>query len=97
MYTLFAINCSDWEDADLPLTYEFAYESFNKESVFFIGDTPFINSVYLPMGHEKSDFNLTVKIRVVDRLGAATTLRVLIKVSECYTSKQICVRLFQSE
>lgn len=84
MYTLFAINCSDWEDADLPLTYEFAYESFNKESVFFIGDTPFVNSVYLPMGHEESDFNLTLKIRIIDRLGAATTLRILIKVSECY-------------
>lgn len=62
--------------------------------MFFIGDTSFINSVYLPMGHEKSDFNLTVRIRIVDRLGAATTLRVLIKVSECYTSKQIGVRLF---
>ena len=82
MHTLFTINCSGWEDVDLPLTYEFASERSNKESVFLISQIPHANSLYLPMGQDKNLFNLTLKIKVIDGLGAAFIVRISVKVSE---------------
>lgn len=80
MNTSFAINCSDWADPDQPLTYEFAYINYFQDNVFFVSHEPFSSSVVLPMGHETNNFTLFMVLRVIDRLGAATTWPVTIQV-----------------
>ena len=83
MNTSFAINCSDWQDPDQPLTYEFSYINYEHESVFYVSREPFAPSVVLPMGHEDNDFKLTLNIQITDRLGASAIKKVLIKVGGC--------------
>ena len=79
MNTSFTINCSNWADPDPPLSYEFSYINYIQESVFFVSRETSA-SVFLPMGHEANDFNLTLKMRILDNLGAATTETIEIKV-----------------
>ncbi|XP_068694084.1 polycystin-1-like protein 2 [Montipora foliosa] len=95
MHTLFRINCSGWEDVDLPLTYEFAYERSNKESVFLISQNQDANSLYLPMGQDKNHFNLTLKIKVIDGLGAASIVRISVKVTNI-SLKDVSTGLLES-
>lgn len=73
MSTKFTINCTGWQDPDKPLTYEFAYINL-QESVFYVSQKSYVENIFLPMGHEDKDFDLTLRIRIVDRLGAAETL-----------------------
>lgn len=70
MRTKFTINCTGWQDPDKPLTYEFAYINLQK-SVFYVSQKSYVENIFLPMGHEDKDFDLTLRIRIVDRLGAA--------------------------
>ena len=79
MNTSFSINCTGWADPDKPLKYEFLYVNYVQESVFYVSHDPFA-SVVLPTGHESNDFNLTLKMRIIDHLGAAATEKVEVKV-----------------
>ena len=80
MNTSFTISCSGWADPDQPLIYEFAYINSLQPSVFYVSRISNASSIVLPMGHEDDDFKLTIRIRVMDRFGAATTLSFDIKV-----------------
>ena len=83
MHTPFMIRCTDWQDDDQPLTYEFAYLNV-QESVFFLSRISYAESIFLPMGHEDNDFKLSLRIRIIDKLGAATTKAFTIQVRESH-------------
>lgn len=86
MNTSFSINCTGWADPDPPLTYEFLYINYFQESVFFVSRDSSA-SVVLPMGHESNDFNLTLKMRIIDHLGAATIETIVVQV---LSEKKVC-------
>jgi len=83
MNTSFTINCSGWEDPDQPLTYQFSYINYVQASVFYVSGEPIAPAVVLPMGHENNDFNLTLNIRISDRLGASAIKKLEVKVGRC--------------
>ena len=83
MDTPFTISCTGWQDDDQPLTYEFAYLNV-QESVFFLSRISYAKSIFLPMGHEDNDFKLSLRIRIIDKLGAATTIPFTIQVRKSH-------------
>lgn len=83
MHTPFRIRCTGWQDDDQPLTYEFAYLNV-QESVFFLSRISYAEKIFLPMGHEDNDFKLSLRIRIIDKLGAATTIPFKIQVRESH-------------
>ncbi|XP_022779645.1 uncharacterized protein LOC111321123 [Stylophora pistillata] len=80
MNTSFRINCSHWMDPDQPLTYEFAYVNYYQDNVFFTSHEPISSSVLLPMGHESKNFTLHMRLKVIDRFGAANVSQITIQV-----------------
>ena len=84
--TSFRINCSDWMDPDQPLTYEFAYVNYYQDNVFFMSHEPTSSSVLLPMGHESNNFTLEMRLKIIDRLGAATVRPITIQV-RCHNNR----------
>lgn len=86
--TSFRINCSDWMDPDQPLTYEFAYVNYYQDNVFFMSHEPTSSSVLLPMGHESNNFTLEMRLKIIDRLGAATVRPITIQVG-CHINNRL--------
>lgn len=89
MKTPFTIRCTGWQDDDQPLTYEFAYLNV-QEFVFFLSPIPYAESIFLPMGHEDNDFKLSLRIRIIDKLGAATTIPFEVQVRESCGKVKFC-------
>ena len=79
MTTNFTINCTGWQDPDKPLTYEFAYINL-QDSIFYVSQKSYVEKIFLPMGREDEDFKLSLRIRIIDGLGAAETYPTAIKV-----------------
>lgn len=73
-------------DPDQPLTYEFAYVNYYQDNVFFMSHEPLSSSVLLPMGHESKNFTLDMRLKVIDRLGAANVSIVTIQVG-CHSNR----------
>lgn len=95
MNTSFTISCSDWADPDRPLTYEFAYLTDFQPSVLYVSKFSNASSILLPMGHESNDFKLTLRMRIIDHLGAATAVFHDLKVRRKYGDEGLeCVRCF---
>ena len=84
MNTSFTISCSDWVDPDPPLTYEFAYLTYFQPFVLYVSKVSTASSILLPMGHERNDFKLTLRMRIIDHLGAATEVFHDLKVRRKY-------------
>lgn len=95
MNTSFTISCSGWADPDRPLTYEFAYLTDFQPSVLYVSKDSNASSILLPMGHESNDFKLTLRMRIIDHLGAATAVFRDLKVRRKYGGEGLeCIRCF---
>ena len=78
--TEFTFTCTDWQDSNLPLQYEFIY--FTNDDL--------LNVVYqgvqtskqtnLPAGYEANNFTLDFRVRVTDMLGAFTEVKIPVQV-----------------
>ena len=95
MNTSFTIKCSEWADPDSPFTYEFAYLTDFQPSVLYVSKDSTPSSILLPMGHESNDFKLTLRMRIIDHLGAATAVFRDLKVRRKYGGEGLeCIRCF---
>ena len=56
----------------------------------FLSRIPYAESIFLPMGHEDNDFKLSLRIRIIDKLGAATTIPFEIQVRDSYGNVKFC-------
>lgn len=80
MVTKFTITCTGWEDPDQPLRYEFGYVNYYQESVLYVSRVSTASSLLLPMGREDNDFKLSLRLRIIDKLGAASVFPIEIPV-----------------
>lgn len=80
--TTFNITCLGWQDEDIPLTYEFVYNT----SVGAVINAPITGigvnrlSTTLPVGDRLQDFEFPVDVHVKDSYGDFTVKRVTVKV-----------------
>ena len=83
MRTVFSFECSGWHDEDKPLKYKFLYKS--TDGIEMVFQSSFANkaSLTLPVGNEKDDYTLQVKIIILDSLGSSVETSVSVKVSIC--------------
>ena len=74
--TEFTFKCFDWQDASLPLTYEFA---LGEEPISY-GTSPSSVSTVLPTGLPDKDFLLEVTIVIKNAVGVAVEQKLFVKV-----------------
>ena len=74
--TEFTFKCFDWQDASLPLTYEF---TLGEEPISY-GTSPSSVSTVLPTGLPDKDFLLEVSIVIKNAVGVAVEQKLFIKV-----------------
>ena len=74
--TEFTFECFDWQDASLPLTYEF---TLGEEPISY-GTSPSSVSTVLPTGLPDKDFLLEVSIFIKNAVGVAVEQKLFIKV-----------------
>ena len=79
----FTVWCSGFEDEDSPLVF-----CFTAGSMSICQSDTYRRFSSLPPGDENNDFNMTISVRVSDRLGASVTQDVLLKV--CRTLIPAC-------
>ncbi|XP_068684192.1 polycystin-1-like protein 2 [Montipora foliosa] len=82
MRTVFSFECSGWYDEDKPLKYKFLYKS--TDGIEMVFQSSFANkaSLTLPVGNEKDDYTLQVKIIILDSLGSSVETSVSVKVTD---------------
>ncbi|XP_068682590.1 polycystin-1-like protein 2 [Montipora foliosa] len=68
--TEFTISCEEWEDEDLPLTYEFIYHTNKGGFVIQKGSSPKATT-RLPLGNPLYGYVVGLEILIIDGLGAA--------------------------
>ena len=74
--TEFVFKCFDWQDTNLPLTYEF---QLGEEPISY-GTSPTSVTTVLPAGSAKDDFQLQINIVVKNAAGVMVTLNLKVKV-----------------
>ncbi|XP_048585280.1 uncharacterized protein LOC5502169 isoform X2 [Nematostella vectensis] len=71
--TEFTLSCSDWQDTDTPLNYEFNYiNMFGLATTLYYGER---NTVVtkLPVGNPGKNFTLEAVVKIADCFGSYTT------------------------
>ena len=78
--TIFTFTCSDWQDHDSPLRYEFIYFT-GKDSlnVAYKGVTS-SKDTKLPAGEKTNNFTIDFRVRVTDAFGAFTEVKTPVQV-----------------
>ena len=72
LLTTFLSQAVRWEDDDVPITYEFAFQSPNEKYVVYRGRSEFTYSnSKLPAGQEHYQYMLRIRLQVFDRLDAS--------------------------
>ena len=78
--TVFNFMCEGWVDEDLPLSYEFQYQS--RYGVVFLlhhGTSP-VFSTRLPVGDTQANFQLDFRVKIFDAYGTYNTTGVNVQV-----------------
>jgi len=80
--TNFVIKCIGWQDDNLPLKFQFSYNSSDGiEMIFQSGHSSTANGK-LPVGDPNMDHKLDVRILVIDALGSSADFWISFKVSQ---------------
>ena len=74
--TEFAFKCFEWQDTNLPLTYEFA---LGEEPISY-GTSPMSVTTVLPAGLPEDDFLQQINIVIKNAVGVSVAQKLLIKV-----------------
>ena len=78
--TEFTFACTDWQDPDLPLQYEFIYFTDNElQNVVYQG-VQTSKQTNLPAGYEANNFTIDFRVRVTDMHGAFTEVNIPVQV-----------------
>ena len=80
LITEFTFTCTNWQDPDLQLQYEFIYFTNNNLlNVAYKGVKTSVTTK-LPSGERKNNFSIDFRVRVTDILGAYTEVRTPVQV-----------------
>ena len=98
MVTTFNITCSNWQDPNLPIKYEYAYVVNGVRSVFLIhtAESPgqtVISSSELPIGDPNRNNVLDIYVNIKDKFGSATEQNFTVKVVTIRFSQHIVKNL----
>lgn len=66
--TEFSVKCVNWTDIDLPLSYQFSYQTKFGVVVFHSGRHSNVTTDF-PVGNPSRNYSLVLKLEVVDSLG----------------------------
>ena len=78
--TKFTFTCTDWQDPDLPLKYEFIYFTNNDLLNVVYQGVQTRKQMNLPAGYEANNFTLDFRVRVIDMIGAFTEVKIPVQV-----------------
>ena len=79
--TEFEISCIGWQDDDLPLKYQFSYNSSDGIERIFQFEKSSKATRKLPVGDPTNDYKLGIRILVIDALGSSVDTWIDLKVS----------------
>lgn len=77
--TKFTVQCVNWTDADLPISYQFSYETQFGVVVFHTGQQPNVTTE-LPMGKQESNYSLHLQLEIIDSFGDYSTVFITVQV-----------------
>ena len=78
--TEFTFTCTDWQDPDLPLQYEFIYFTDNDLLNVVYQGVQTTKKTNLPAGYKANNFTIDFRVRVTDMLGAFTEVKIPVQV-----------------
>ena len=78
--TEFTFSCTDWQDSDLPLQYEFIYFTNNDLLNVVYQGVQTSKQTNLPAGYEANNFTIDFRVRVTDKFGAFTEVKIPVQV-----------------
>ena len=79
--TNFVIRCIGWQDDNLPLKFQFSYNSSDGIEMVFQSGNSSTAKGKLPVGDPNMDYKLDVRILVIDTLGSSVDFWIYLKVS----------------
>ena len=82
--TKFTFTCTDWQDPDLPLQYEFVYFTNNDLLNVVYQGVQTSKQTNLPLGEKANNFTIDFRVRVVDMFGAFTEVTIPVQVGKTY-------------
>jgi len=80
--TKFTVQCVNWTDSDLPISYQFSYETQFGVVVFHKGLQPNVTTE-LPMGKQESNYSLLLRLEIIDSFGDYSAVYITVQVL-CY-------------
>lgn len=78
--TEFSIECVNWTDTDLPLSYQFSYKT-HFGIVVFHADWQSNATTDLPLGDQTKNYSLTLQLEVTDALGDSSVEFISVEVA----------------
>ena len=78
--TEFTFTCTDWQDPDLPLQYEFIYFTNNDLLNVVYQGVQTRKQTNLPSGYEANNFTIDFRVRVTDKSGTFTEVKIPVQV-----------------
>ena len=78
--TEFTFTCTDWQDSDLPLHYKFIYFTNNDLLNVVYQGVKTSKQTNLPAGYEANNFTIDFRVRVTDKFGAFTEVKIPVQV-----------------
>ena len=77
--TKFTVQCVNWTDSDLPISYQFSYETKFGVVVFHTGQQPNVTTE-LPMGRLESNYSLHLRLEIIDSFGDYSAVYITVQV-----------------
>ena len=79
--TIFVFSCIGWQDDNLPLKYQFGYNSSDGIEIIFQSGKSSTATGKLPVGDPTMNYKLGIRILVIDTLGSSVDTWIDLKVS----------------
>lgn len=79
--TNFVISCIGWKDDNLPLKFQFSYNTSDGIEMIFQSGNSSTATGKLPVGDSNMDYKLDIRILVIDALGSSVDKWINLKVS----------------
>ena len=76
--------CTDWQDPDLPLQYEYIYFTNNDLLNVVYQGVQRNKKMDLPAGEKENNFTIDFRVRVVDMFGEFTEVTIPVQVGKTY-------------
>ena len=77
--TKFTVQCVNWTDSDLPISYQFSYKTQFGVVVFHTGRQTNVTTE-LPMGKQESNYSLHLRLEIIDSFGDYAAVYITVQV-----------------